>query len=57
MGTVKLVRGSWNEAFLDELILFPDGEHDDQVDAVAGAYQVLSKHPPLGGGGAPSIFG
>ena len=56
-GNVKLVRGSWNEAFLDELILFPDGEHDDQVDAVAGAYQVLSKHPPLGGDGVPSIFG
>ena len=37
-------------------LLFPSGEHDDQVDAVSGVYQVVSKHPQLGGG-APSIFG
>src|SRR5262249_36264827 len=34
-GLVKLARGSWNEAFLDEAESFPLGDHDDQVDAAA----------------------
>ena len=32
---VSLVRGAWLNAFFDELESFPDGEHDDQVDAAA----------------------
>jgi predicted phage terminase large subunit-like protein len=44
-GEVKLVHGSWNHAFLDEIILFPDGRHDDQVDAVSGAMTVLARRP------------
>jgi predicted phage terminase large subunit-like protein len=32
-GNVKLVRGPWNEAFLDEVCAFPSGAFDDQVDA------------------------
>lgn len=39
-GTIKLVRGPWNAAFLDEAELFPAG-HDDQIDAVSGGYAVL----------------
>jgi predicted phage terminase large subunit-like protein len=38
-GNVSLVRGAWNESLLDELCAFPDGGHDDQVDATAGALQ------------------
>jgi predicted phage terminase large subunit-like protein len=41
-GGVKLVRGHWNGAFLDELEAFPFGEHDDQEDAVAGAHRWLT---------------
>jgi len=37
-GNVKLVRGPWISEFLDELITFPFGAHDDQVDAVSGAF-------------------
>lgn len=37
-GDVKLVRGNWISAFLDELCAFPQVNHDDQVDAVVGAY-------------------
>lgn len=33
---VKIVRGAWNVAFLDEAESFPQGSHDDQVDAVSG---------------------
>ena len=32
-GTVKLLRGPWNLAFLDEMEMFPFAGHDDQVDA------------------------
>lgn len=37
-GNVKLVRGEWNDAFLRELHGFPDLPHDDQVDALSGAF-------------------
>ena len=42
-GNVKIVRGAWNEAFLDEVELFPTpGEHDDMVDAASGAHERLN---------------
>jgi predicted phage terminase large subunit-like protein len=34
-GKVILVRGPWNQAFLDEICKFPSGQFDDQVDAVS----------------------
>ena len=37
-GNVCLVRGEWNKSFLLELEGFPDGGHDDQVDALSGAF-------------------
>lgn len=40
-GNVKLVRGAWNEAFLDEISVFPNGAHDDEVDALSGAFAEL----------------
>jgi predicted phage terminase large subunit-like protein len=42
-GNVKLVRGKWNQAFLDELENFSgkDGETDDQVDAFADAFNEI----------------
>lgn len=48
-GNVKLVKGSWNKIFLDEVELFPIGAHDDQVDAASGAFIKLNEHVPLGG--------
>jgi predicted phage terminase large subunit-like protein len=41
-GDVKIVRGGWNSAFLDELAMFPNGKHDDQVDALSGAYNGIN---------------
>lgn len=41
-GNVKLVRGTWNEAFLDEVCSFPNAAHDDQVDAFADALNELA---------------
>lgn len=44
-GNVKILRGAWNEDFFDEVENFPDGAHDDQVDALSGAFNqfVLSE--------------
>jgi phage terminase large subunit-like protein len=39
---VFLVRGDWINAFLDDAQVFPEGEHDDQVDSASGAFAVLS---------------
>lgn len=41
-GNVKLLRGDWNEAFMDELCTFPAATHDDQVDAFADAVNELA---------------
>lgn len=41
-GLVFLVRGPWNDGFLAEAVAFPNGAHDDQVDAVSGAVQMLT---------------
>lgn len=36
-GKVVLVKGTWNEAFLDQCMAFPNGEHDDMVDVLTYA--------------------
>lgn len=41
-GKVLLVRGPWVEPFLAEAEAFPDGKHDDAVDAVSLAFQALT---------------
>lgn len=50
-GNVKLVRGPWVTAFLDEAEAFPSGSHDDQVDAASGAFAILTKAWMSGGFG------
>lgn len=42
-GKVALVAGPWVAEFLAELEAFPHGAHDDQVDAVSGAVQMLAQ--------------
>jgi predicted phage terminase large subunit-like protein len=34
-GRVYLVRGAWNKDFIEEACSFPNGTHDDQIDAVS----------------------
>ncbi len=52
VGRVKLVRDTahrrWNQAFLAELLVFPQGPHKDQVDAAAGAFNKLATRPEPG---------
>jgi len=43
-GEVTLVRASWNSPWLSEITDFPmSGVPDDQVDAISGAVQMISK--------------
>lgn len=56
-GNLFLVRGSWNETFIQEAMLFPAGEYTDQIDAASRAYMELQvkKRTPLGS--SPEIIG
>lgn len=38
VGNVLMVKGPWNAALLDEMRVFPNGTHDDQVDALSRAF-------------------
>jgi predicted phage terminase large subunit-like protein len=40
---VVLVAGPWNDAYLSELCVFPNGTYDDQVDASSGAFTRLAR--------------
>ena len=51
-GNFVLERAEWNEALISELRAFPNGGHDDQVDAV-----VISLGEELHGTSGGIIFG
>lgn len=53
-GRVSIVAGPWVQAFLDECADFPDGDHDDQIDVVAAAIDVLGQHQPSSALWAPA---
>jgi predicted phage terminase large subunit-like protein len=47
-GRVKLLRGTWNDTFLNQFNEFPDRcDHDDIVDAASYAYNYLANYQPL----------
>lgn len=41
-GNVDMVAATWNRDFLDEASLFPNGAHDDCIDACSGAMDALA---------------
>lgn len=43
-GNVEVVQGTWNEALFSELEQFPDGAHDDIVDACSDGFAVASNY-------------
>jgi predicted phage terminase large subunit-like protein len=45
-GIVRLLRRPWVSPLLDELDAFPEGSHDDQVDALAAAFTRVNSPPP-----------
>jgi predicted phage terminase large subunit-like protein len=53
ISNLLLLAGEWNDAYLSELCVFPNGVHDDQVDASSGAFSRLARYaveitPPTG---------
>ncbi len=40
-GNVDILKGDWNETYLDELCTFPFGAFADQVDASSRAFNAL----------------
>lgn len=47
---VKLVAGPWVGAFLSEAEVFPNGKHDDQIDALSSGFNWLSERRFSAGG-------
>jgi predicted phage terminase large subunit-like protein len=45
-GNLALLQGGWNRALIDELRDFPNGRHDDQVDALSRAFTMLASSAP-----------
>ncbi len=41
VGNVKMLRGDWNKAFIEEMRNFPNGKHDDQIDGASDGYNYL----------------
>lgn len=42
-GNVDVLEGDWNEAFFDEITVFPNGSYDDQVDGASRAFNALAE--------------
>jgi predicted phage terminase large subunit-like protein len=38
-GRVKLIKGSWNEHFLNQVAIFPNGKHDEHIDLTSYAIE------------------
>jgi len=38
-GRVFLVRGGWNESFLNQIAMFPNAKHDEHIDLTAYAIE------------------
>lgn len=51
-GNILMIDGPWNEMFLREAIGFPETDHDDQIDALSGAFNELA----LSSDSGPSIL-
>lgn len=42
-GEIRIVKARWNAEFLREVTRFPRATHDDQVDALSGAWEDLTR--------------
>jgi len=49
-GKIILVRGPWIEEFLEEVCSFPNGGHDDQVDAMSLAFRMMTERKKVSAG-------
>ncbi len=42
VGNVLMLRADWNDALISEMRMFPNGNHDDQIDAVSDGFSECS---------------
>lgn len=42
-GNVKIVQGAWNYEYVEEMVTFPNAEHDDQADGSSLAFNKLAR--------------
>lgn len=42
-GNIKILKAEWNDDLIKELENFPEGNHDDAVDALSGAFMMLTE--------------
>ena len=48
-GNVRVIDAPWTDGYRDEMTAFPNGGHDDQVDATSGAFaQVVARRTEYG---------
>lgn len=47
VGNVYIMHSDWNQAFISELRIFPNGTHDDQIDALSRAFSELIGKSPM----------
>ncbi len=49
VGNVRMLKGDWNQLLINELGVFPNGRHDDLVDAASRAYNatITARTGPL----------
>lgn len=45
VGNVKMLKGAWNQTIINEMRLFPNGNHDDTIDACSRAFAELVRAP------------
>lgn len=45
-GNFRFLRGTWNDTAYQEMEGFPDGDHDDIVDAASGGFGAVAKAAP-----------
>ncbi|MDR0478297.1 MAG: phage terminase large subunit [Burkholderiaceae bacterium] len=45
VGNALMLRGAWNDGLIDEMRMFPNGTHDDQIDALSRAFAELIDRP------------
>ena len=56
-GNVYLVRGPWNDAFIAEAAMFPNGQYKDQIDAASRMHARISMKKVRRVGAAPKVVG
>ena len=47
VGNVLMLRGSWNNGLIEEMRMFPNGKHDDRIDACSRAFAELIARRPM----------